>query len=417
MSYFVVERESADGTLRMLLPAVFEDRAAALDGLSRAVASGEVTIEGEVFVVDLDGAIPVLIVPAPGPVTEVEPVADRADDESLTVSESTLGEALEVRAADAVDLAAPTDVSVLGERVESIESEDEAEAPSEESGELAAALLRAATSLESEGIVAPPSIDAAGEEQSEEEPAAVAAEDTTGDMEDASADVEEEPSSEVVVPTAEARGWPWTNIDAYEGASAPADEEAPSTPLEDVGSLIESLAGGSDAEEIGQAEEASAQHEEVPSADVIGREDDASSLIVTSAIDDGEAYLPRPVILGDYEDTPLVVAEPMSVGVEALEADSPESATAPIAVESEAAGATDETAGAEETPFVVEEIEEAISPQVETGVPAVDVLGFEATGELDLGSYTCDDCIYVNTCPKVGQSTPLECGSFQWRAQ
>ena len=42
--------------------------------------------------------------------------------------------------------------------------------------------------------------------------------------------------------------------------------------------------------------------------------------------------------------------------------------------------------------------------------------GYEAAGDLDLETYTCDDCVYSNTCPKVGQSTPAECGSFQWKS-
>ena len=41
---------------------------------------------------------------------------------------------------------------------------------------------------------------------------------------------------------------------------------------------------------------------------------------------------------------------------------------------------------------------------------------YEAGGDLDLSAYTCSDCVYVNTCPKVGQLTPQECGSFQWRS-
>jgi hypothetical protein len=41
---------------------------------------------------------------------------------------------------------------------------------------------------------------------------------------------------------------------------------------------------------------------------------------------------------------------------------------------------------------------------------------YEVSGELVLERYTCDDCVYANTCPKVGESAPAECGSFQWKA-
>ena len=41
---------------------------------------------------------------------------------------------------------------------------------------------------------------------------------------------------------------------------------------------------------------------------------------------------------------------------------------------------------------------------------------YEAGSDLDLSAYTCSDCVYMNTCPKVGELTPQECGSFQWRS-
>ena len=43
--------------------------------------------------------------------------------------------------------------------------------------------------------------------------------------------------------------------------------------------------------------------------------------------------------------------------------------------------------------------------------------GYAPAGDLDLGEYTCQDCVYSNTCPKVGQVTPAECGSFQWKSE
>jgi hypothetical protein len=41
--------------------------------------------------------------------------------------------------------------------------------------------------------------------------------------------------------------------------------------------------------------------------------------------------------------------------------------------------------------------------------------GYEA-GASDITTLTCDDCIYLNTCPKKGESDPSSCGSFQWRS-
>jgi hypothetical protein len=37
-------------------------------------------------------------------------------------------------------------------------------------------------------------------------------------------------------------------------------------------------------------------------------------------------------------------------------------------------------------------------------------------GALNMNEYTCDDCVYVATCPNHHQKNPSECGSFQWRS-
>lgn len=35
---------------------------------------------------------------------------------------------------------------------------------------------------------------------------------------------------------------------------------------------------------------------------------------------------------------------------------------------------------------------------------------------LNMNQYTCDDCVYVSTCPNQHQKKPSECGSFQWKS-
>ena len=32
-----------------------------------------------------------------------------------------------------------------------------------------------------------------------------------------------------------------------------------------------------------------------------------------------------------------------------------------------------------------------------------------------LSSYTCEDCVYVETCPNRDQRLPKDCVSFQWK--
>jgi hypothetical protein len=36
---------------------------------------------------------------------------------------------------------------------------------------------------------------------------------------------------------------------------------------------------------------------------------------------------------------------------------------------------------------------------------------------VDLEAWTCADCIFPGTCPKVGTDRPATCGSFQWKAE
>lgn len=36
-------------------------------------------------------------------------------------------------------------------------------------------------------------------------------------------------------------------------------------------------------------------------------------------------------------------------------------------------------------------------------------------GDLGVSAYTCDDCVYVATCPKNHQEGPATCGAFQWK--
>jgi hypothetical protein len=56
--------------------------------------------------------------------------------------------------------------------------------------------------------------------------------------------------------------------------------------------------------------------------------------------------------------------------------------------------------------------EAAVSGSVAVAAVAEDV----ADPALDLHEYTCDDCVYVNTCPNQHQKAPTECGSFQWKS-
>ncbi|HHJ99018.1 MAG TPA: hypothetical protein ENN10_03645, partial [Actinobacteria bacterium] len=65
MTFFIVERVTDDGGLRLPVSGTFATREEALASLSAAVASGDATVTGgQVYVVDLETAIPVLVMPA-----------------------------------------------------------------------------------------------------------------------------------------------------------------------------------------------------------------------------------------------------------------------------------------------------------------------------------------------------------------
>ncbi|MBF4510056.1 MAG: hypothetical protein ISP10_06255 [Aeromicrobium sp.] len=392
MSFYVVERDPDDGSLRSVTPGL-ADRAAAVQVLQDLLAAGTVTVTGDLFVLDLDSAAPVIVLP-PVPMPPAEPLTEPMLDETPGIEETSgLDEA-------ATALSAPDVFDTPAE-----DAPDQ-EGPIETGDDLASALRRAATSLESEGVVAPESVSgldaadddtAADSEEPRIEPVGedwpwmgvtaveevlpdVDAEDLepAGDVEpDAAAHseldegaAEPELEDEVVAEAGHDAVEPVVNDD--EGL----DHEEPSV-ADQVSALLGSLAEpvvSHVAEPAGVAE-ASAP-EPVVASDLDEPSVEDSPLIVPSAIDD-EVYLPRPVILGDYEDAAETA---------------PQEAPAEAATEVPA-----ETAPAD--------------PDV--ALPEID---YVPSGELDLDTYTCDDCVYVYTCPKVGESSPKECGSFQWKS-
>lgn len=353
MPFFVVQR-NADAGLSIPLPESYPTREAAIAALSSAAADGSVVLTGEVFIADLDAAVPVLVMQpaiAPAAAAESSTEAELAEEEAPLLDEAVAESAY----AEWTPLSGLTD-----------------------DASLAAALKRAASSLEEEGIVAPASIESGPEE--DDEAAAV---------------------SDEVQPTEESSSWPWANVDAYGGEGeepeAPAEvteDNAEASPgAEPVEELVEESAAvvaeavvpDTIAEPLGVSaelrEDESTAEEVVPLVDVPVGED--LPIITSAPVEGEEAYLPRPVILGDYADssaTSLV--------------DEPEEPEEPAA----AFGG-----------LIAEPIE---SPTNE----AADI-GYEAGGDLDLAGYTCQDCVYANTCPKVGQASPANCGSFQWRAE
>lgn len=401
MAFFVVQRD-ADSGLSIPLPDSYPTREAAIAALSSATASGELSLTGEVFIADLGAAVPVLLmaVPAsraaeqpavaeePAPVTAVEDVEPEPAPEEARI--------LDEQAADEVYSGA----SILGDE-----------------RSLAAALKRAASSLEDEGIVAPDSIESApGEPQAAGD---AGTEWPWANVEAYTAEAEPGPDPEnVVEPEATEVAAPGAEDESPEEAGTertPAiepgaelepelevevavevEEESPAEPEQETDSEpsadeIEPAGPGDEAEESPYLEAPAAEVLEplsivgitdtLEEPDVTAAEDvviPEDLPIITGAPTEGEdAYVPRPVILGDYAD----VVEPR------------------IDVTPETVAETDDEPASEPAP--------AAEP----------VAGYEAQGGVDFEEYTCQDCVYANTCPKVGEATPANCGSFQWRSE
>ena len=369
MRFFLVGTDHKSATLRLITDAVFDTRRDALAFLSsEAASSALVGLEEEVYVVDLDVATPVLIVPQQSP--GEQQVQEAAEEDAPPVHDEP---------ADAFAAVAISD-----------------DQPALEDPGLADALRRAAGSLESEGIVAPESIGSAA---------------------GAEAGTAAYPTPYVPEPAA----WPWDpsaleDEESAESLGAPEDSEEPPA-LEDAApepaaSEDEGLSEATPDEDVVRSiEEPEAPTEaEAPPTPVY--EFDALEEPAVDGTDlvsapDEEAVYGRTVVMGEYgedeADAPGLPIEPMGAnGDGALTFDGP----GPVLIEDAGPDDTSDVEIPSDPPSdeplgVVEEplIEPVVTP-VETAV---------------MNAYACDDCVYVNTCPKHHDSDPSSCGSFQWK--
>ncbi len=378
MGFFLLGRGREHGDLRLIVEELFADRQKALDSLSRLSADLDFAHrDADVFVVDLDAAVPVLLVaPAappipepPAPPAEVAPIPDVVVEvEPEVVPEPELEETAGVWEAPAVppvEIPEPV-VELVPEPIASAVIADAVipETPVDDD-DLADALKRAAGTLEAQGITAPESV---GPEQATEEQEAQPVEALT---------------DQAAAPDA---SWPWEPTAAGE-AEKPETASAPEPGFE-VPDFEEPALDGTDL--------------------LAGSSDDF--------------VMPKPLIMGAYADeddtsSPFdrpAVAEPASISLEAPVPvlDSPgedESMLADLeTIEAPQDLAQPESPAAPEIPEVV-------------SVPSVTSAPDNAPAELsaeesELASLTCDDCVYVNTCPNKEELEPASCGTFQWKS-
>jgi hypothetical protein len=138
----------------------------------------------------------------------------------------------------------------------------------------------------------------------------------------------------------------------------------------------------------------------------------------------------EPTATPDVE--PPMVLQPDSLVVSEPEPDSQPAAVPSVELEPDAAPIVELEPEMEPVVEPEPEMEPLVEPEPEpepeapeTPVPASSEpavpqptapAGYEpVTDSASMDSYVCDDCVYVGTCPNKDQRVPKDCGSFQWK--
>lgn len=446
MGFIVVALDSTTGSLRLVGDRQFATRVEALDAAREACESCD---PGELTLLDLSTGAPILVVRTSAPLASAEAVLEEEADmlepgADIAMAEDWGYEDRIVTAEPAPDAASvhepalaeepeeasePTIVAVEQPYAEAVVS-DLSGIPGfadDDPTALIDALHRAKDSLAAQigsaGLVETPasdepnltaeeSADEASSEETEVEFGAIADYGVVSELEP---EPESEPEAAVQESEPSPAAWPWAGEQAAENVAEPADVSpyVPS-PLEE------------------------------PAVD--------ASDLLTSAPEAGEdAFLPRPVIMGDYADSPAwtqEIREPAGVSPE-FAPETPDEQTQ-TAEDSESDDQVAETAGEDITEAAPETGYEAFGAEAagtsDRGELAAMAESLDALGDdedamagddqpsedaspieqalaepleeptTDVTANTCDDCVYVNTCPQRGESDPSSCGLFQWRS-
>lgn len=403
MGFFLLGRGREAGELRLISTEVYAGRSDAVEALTKLSAEpGFAHYDAEVFVLDLDTGMPVVLVaPAPAaveapaeapaaepaeevaeeavadagvweaPVEEVEPAIAEAVEAEL-VAEEPLAEEPEPEPEPEPEVEAVPEAEAEPEPEAELEPEAEPESEPEpepapltddfaeiveaitedEGDDLAGALKRAAGALESEGIVAPESIGPAPVEEGG--PVSVFA---------LEAEFEPAPTEPVAPAGAPEAAWPWDT-------GAPS-AEAPAEP---------------GAEPVAEPEP-----EVVP-------EPEPEPVVEPEAVAEAPAYVPDP-----FE-------EPAADPGDFLKVQIGEDSSAMGRTVVMGAYAEESEPAAEDAPVAESDTE------IDSMLADLGAVNAEASGGSDLSSLTCEDCVYVNTCPNKEGMDPSKCGNFQWRS-
>lgn len=363
MPFFLLGKDP-DDSLSLISEDIYPSAAEARTALARISARpGFDRWDDEVFVMDLTSGKSLMLVrpetaEEPEPEPEVEPVAEEPEVEAAVESEPEIEPEPEVELEPEPEPEPEPEVAEedadLAAVIEDLASEDE-----QTSGAgLRDALRRTAEHMASQGIIPPESVGPA-----EEAPVEEAAE--LAEPEQRAADASNAPA------------WPWdTGVAMAELGLGPLDE--PERGL-DNGSLVRSPG------------------------------------------DDDTVAASRTVVLGAYADTPvsepLAESEPPAHVVEFVAGSAVEQAAAPVV---EAGTVEFDESQAVPVMVPVASPEPVVAPESDF----IDLGGVQAvTSDAESGysapaavaDTSCNDCVYVETCPNKDQLDPASCGSFQWR--
>ena len=357
MAFFLIGRGAHDD-VRLLSDSLFATRHDAMAELSRLSAQpGYDAWDDEVFVADLDVGVPVLLC---RPQAEVAAEVLAADVPELAVSLIAEPMSAAVLPRETPETELPTSDAFAAEAAGAVP--EAMTAAVAEQYDLREALLRTTQHMASEGVEPPASAGLAPaptEELVAEQlvtPIEAASDAETPDVVAPSASAGTDLSSDTEG-EAETPAWPWSDVDV----ARVADEAHPT-------------AGLPDAERMAEREE---------QVTTVGQQWSAPE---PSDLPDEEAA-PESGFILDLEEIQPVQLESHEAALNA-EADATQATTlegAPPAPEASAAA------------------DSAVQPDTSPSTTSL------------LTEYTCDDCVYVGTCPNRDQRLPKDCGSFQWR--
>jgi hypothetical protein len=265
--------------------------------------------------------------------------------------------------------------------------------------------------MESTGIVAPTSVGLA-----EEVPSLPAEPDALEIGHEPPATVQEAPAAEsepaVAGPQPAVPAWPWDTPIAEPASVGLGTNDAAEQPDPAVSQVLEDLDDASHDDEAGLISDSIDRSAPAPqSSPGFGAYSESLHDAARNAIradepdlEPADAPVPPPAAVAEP------VAEPAAATPEsepAVDAES-EPAIPAAATEAVATDAAQDTDPASD--FVMLDSNSAFPPSILPAIPGADEQELPP-----LSSYTCEDCVYVETCPNKDQRLPKDCVSFQWK--